>query len=232
MIIKGSLTPSMRIGGIRLIPKKGELGDISNWRPISLFSVVYKLFSGALTKRLEPFIDSIASKNQKGYSRTKRIHDSLINILDLMNICSKDNIDLITIAVDFSKAFDSVHEPFISKCLDFFNFGPSLKKMVKVCLNERMGCIITPNGLTPNFKLEQGVPQGDRLSPYLFVICIEILLIKINYTETLSIPSPAGLPKPSKLEGFADDITVNLRANFDNLNLLNQILLNFKILVG
>ena len=232
MIEKGSLTPLLKLGGIRLIPKKGELSDIANWRPISLLSVVYKLFSGLLTKRLEPYIDTIASKTQKGYSRTKRIHDSIVNILDLMNICSKDNINLVTIAIDFSKAFDSVHEPFIFKCLDFLNFGPFFKKMVKVCLNGRMGCIITQNGYTPSFPLEQGVPQGDRLSPYLFILCIEILIIKITYTATLSIPNLNNLPKPNKLEGFADDITVNLTASSQNLILLNQILSNFRSLSG
>lgn len=232
MIDKGYLTPLLKVGGIRLIPKKGELSDIANWRPISLLSVVYKLFSGVVTKRLEPHMDVISSKSQKGYSRSKRIHDAVINITELINICSSENIDLITIAIDFSKAFDSVHSPYIFKVLEFFNFGPYFKKLIEVCLTGRLGCIITETGYTPNFEINQGVPQGDRLSPYLFILCLEILLIKISFSNELSGPDIPGLPKHDKLEGFADDLTASLAAKSQNIIILNQILTNFRLLSG
>ena len=84
MTDKGELTELLRLGGIRLIPKKGVLEDLGNWRPISLLSVIYKLYSGVLTKRLETIIEKISSNCQKGYSKRKRIHDSLINIFELI----------------------------------------------------------------------------------------------------------------------------------------------------
>ena len=71
MIKKENLTDLLKLGGIRLIPKKGELKDIGNWRPISLLSVIYKLYSGVITKRIEPFIDKICSPGQKGYRKKK-----------------------------------------------------------------------------------------------------------------------------------------------------------------
>ena len=40
---KGCLSDTFRTASIRLIPKKGELGDIKNWRPISLLSNLYKI---------------------------------------------------------------------------------------------------------------------------------------------------------------------------------------------
>ena len=39
--------------------------------------------------------------------------------------------------------------------------------------------------LTAKIILEQGVPQGDVISPYIFILMVEILLIKINYTKNL-----------------------------------------------
>ena len=232
MIEKEELTDLLKLGGIRLIPKNGELENISNWRPISLLSVVYKLFSGALTKRLETVMEKISSKSQKGYSRKKRLHDSIINILELINICSMEQINMICVAIDFRKAFDSVNFDFMFNCLDFFNFGTRFKKMIKTCLKNRCACIITDEGFTPNFKIEQGVPQGDRLSPYLFIIAIELLLIKIEYNpniERLIIP---GLPNCSKLEGFADDITALLKASVANIQILNDILNDFGAISG
>ena len=39
--------------------------------------------------------------------------------------------------------------------------------------------------LTEKILLEQGVPQEDIILPYIFIIAVEILLIKINQTKNL-----------------------------------------------
>ena len=36
------------------------------------------------------------------------------------------------------------------------------------------------DGLSGTLNIERGTPQGDKASPYLFILCIEILLIKKN----------------------------------------------------
>ena len=66
----------------------------------------------------------------------------------------------------------------------------------------------------------------------LFIICIEILLIKIEYDPTLTSPITNNYPNPRKIEGFADDITVNLAATAENIRILNIILTNFGLLSG
>ena len=57
-------------------------------------------------------------------------------------------------------------------------------------------------------QLEQGVPQGDVISPYIFILMIEILLIKINHTENLTGITFALIE--SRSETFADDTTIFL----------------------
>jgi hypothetical protein len=54
---KGTLTPTFRSAGVRLIPKKGCKKSIKNWRPISLLSNLYKIISRALNNRLKKVVD-------------------------------------------------------------------------------------------------------------------------------------------------------------------------------
>jgi hypothetical protein len=65
---KGKLTANMKTAKIRLIPKKGDLTKIGNWRPISLLSCFYKLISRVFANRLSLVMDKITKIGQKGYS--------------------------------------------------------------------------------------------------------------------------------------------------------------------
>ena len=87
--------------------------------------------------------------------------------------------------MDFQTAFDSVEWSFLIKCLEEFNFGPDVIRLVGVFYKDIKSCIIN-NGLTSNFfPLERGVRQGDPLSPYLFVIAVETLAIAIRQTPDI-----------------------------------------------
>jgi hypothetical protein len=86
--------------------------------------------------------------------------------------------------VDFVKAFDSIEHSFISKAMGFFGFGGILTGMVTTLLNNRRACIDLGSGHGEYFPIARGAPQGDRSSPYIFIICIEILILKLECDET------------------------------------------------
>jgi len=64
-------------------------------------------------------------------------------------------------------------------------------------------------------NLEQGVPQGDVVSPYIFILMVEILLLKINYTKNLTGINFA--THEARSETFADDTTIFLNRTPQNL---------------
>ena len=65
-----------------LIPKKGDISHIKNWRGISLCFTGYKIFSSAITARLKKVIDKCIYVEQKGYSKSKVISEVILNIFN------------------------------------------------------------------------------------------------------------------------------------------------------
>lgn len=89
------------------------------------------------------------------------------------------------LSVDFEKAFDTVSWEFIEKVLKYFNFGFSIISWIKLFQNGSESCIIQ-NGFMSDFvQLKRGCRQGDPLSPYIFILCAEILGKMIRKNESL-----------------------------------------------
>ena len=84
--------------------------------------------------------------------------------------------------MDIRKAFDTLSHPFIDQVLDFFEFGDNFKKWVKILCTNRKACIVLEGGKTSRtFNLLRGNAQGDILSPFISILCYQILIIKIQF---------------------------------------------------
>ena len=85
-------------------------------------------------------------------------------------------------------------------------------------------------GAVGKILLEQGVPQGDVISPYIFIVAVEILLIKITYTKNLTGITFGSVEGRS--ETFADDTTIYLERTSENLRNAVKYLKDFSEISG
>ena len=105
--------------------------------------------------------------------------------------------------MDFQKAFDSLSHSYIQNTMKLFGFGDSILNLISHFYDGRDACIMMRGNLTDRIFLKRGVPQGNILSPYVFILTVEILLIKINFTRNIKGINFA--KKESRSKTFADD---------------------------
>lgn len=203
--LKGEMSTSQRQAVITLLDKGKDRTLLKNWRPISLLNVDYKIASKTIANRLIKHLPKLIHSNQVGYVQNRKITDNIRTAIDIMETLKEDNLSGILINIDFEKAFDSIDWTFLKFVLHKFNFGNSLTKWIQTFYTNISSCTIN-NGFTSKyFPLGRGVRQGDALSPYLFILCAEILASSIrqnNKIEGMNMQHTQ-----LKLLQYADDTT-------------------------
>ena len=92
---------------IKVMYKKGDVENVSNYRPICSLLALYKLFSTILYGRLYPMLDQKQAEDQSGFRKTYQTTDHLATYRLIEQKCHEWGIKMWTATVDFTKAFDS-----------------------------------------------------------------------------------------------------------------------------
>ena len=220
---KGELSSTQKEGIITCIPKgKKDKQYLKNWRPISLLNVVYKLASACIANRLKGVLPKLIHEDQTGFISGRYIGENIRNIYDLLYYTEKQNIPGLILLIDFEKAFDSIAWTFIDKVLDFFHFGVDIKKWIKVFYNNIKSCVIVNGQPSPWFKILRGCRQGDPLSPYIFILCAEILPLMIK--NDTNINGIVVGEKEYLTSLYADDTTIFLDGTEKSLECTMSVL--------
>ena len=124
----GKLSVTQKRGIISLIPKdESNLTMLSNWIPITLLNVDYKILAKAIAKRTQPKLPKLIHTDQTGFITGRFIGQNVRLLNDLMEYTDVEKIPGVLVFTDFEKAFNIIEWSFLQNVLTRFNFGPVIR---------------------------------------------------------------------------------------------------------
>ena len=181
--LSGSIPSEWKKACTVLIYKKGDTNAPSNFRPITLETILLKVFTSRLRNAMYSFLTSnnfIEHNIQKGF--TPNLSGTLEHTAQMANI-NKARIkqrSLVITLLDLKNAFGEVHHNLISSVLDYHHIPGHIKLMVESLYTDFKASIITNEFRTPFIPVGRGVLQGDCLSPLLFNMCFNTFIQHIK----------------------------------------------------
>jgi hypothetical protein len=116
------------------IHKKNEKTICSNYRGISLLSVIYKVFS----KRLNPYTEVILGDYQCGFRRDRSTTHQIFALKNILEKCYEYNITLHHLFTDFKQAYDSVTRNNLYSIMRQFQIRKKLISLVQMTRSGRL----------------------------------------------------------------------------------------------
>lgn len=200
----GVLPTSCQRAVLSLIPKKGDLCLLKNWRPVSLLCTDYKILSRCLANRLKTVLDVIITADQSYCIPERTIYDNLFLIRDLFDYAKISGSEFGLLSLDQEKAFDRVDHDYLFSTLQAFGFGNVFISWVKLLYTHASCLVKAGGGLSTPVQVGRGIRQGCPLSGQLYSIAVEPFLCLIR-------KKLAGLQVGDtliKVSAYADDLTV------------------------
>ena len=224
IIDKGIFPDQWKMANVTPIHKKDNKQFIKNYRPISLLPIFAKIFERIVFHKLYNHLvsNNLITKNQSGFRPNDSVTNQLISLVEAIHSSFDCNLEVRSVYLDMSKAFDKVwHEGLLFKLRHNGVDGKLLELFKSYLANRKQRVVI--NGSESEWgDIDAGVPQGSVLGPLLFLIYINDLENGIK----------------SEIKFFADDTSLfsvvrdaNISADDLNhdLNLISQWAFQWKM---
>jgi hypothetical protein len=164
----GRLPPGVTTSMIALLHKGGQRTALTNWRPITLLNLSYKVYAKALQLRLQQVLMETISCEQSAFLLLRFILDNILLTQETMAWAEYSKHDLLFLKLDFSKAYDMVNWDFLFATMEKIGFPAEFTSMIKILFLDAVAYVKVNGTLSSSFNIGRLVRQGCPIASYLF----------------------------------------------------------------
>ena len=196
----GYIPSEWKLSNVVPVHKKDDKGNVENYRPISLISLVMKVLERIMYEELLARTETKIDPRQHGFLRNKSCNTNLLSFTNSVSLSLHDKVEVDVIYFDFAKAFDTVsHDIILYKLKMQYNIDGTLLKFFDNYLQGRRQRVVIENAESECIDVFSGVPQGSILGPLLFLLFINDIYI--------------GIDKDTNIGQYADDTKIWRKIN-------------------
>ncbi|PKU77540.1 Putative ribonuclease H protein [Dendrobium catenatum] len=217
-----------------LLPKNMAANTPALFRPISLCQTFYKIVAKILVFRLKPFLNGIIGEEQGVFVPGRSIsgHGLLAQevLCKFQHSTKKDG--LMAIKVDMEQAYDCMAWDTLRRVMEAMGFSGKFITWIMHCTTNPRFSFLLNGGRSKWISALSGFRQGCPLSPYLFILCSQLLTKAFHRGgRSLGVQLIPNGERVSHLL-YADDILVFAEASRVNASKVQEILEEYCLWTG
>ena len=195
----------LKVARVVPIPKSGSQNQVENFRPISTIHFLSKVIERLIYTRILDFINkfNILNDVQYGFRKGKSTGDAVLTFTQNCYEALNDKKYLVSVFLDFKKAFDTVDHGILLRKLHCYGFRGTANSWFESYLENRFQYVDIHGTCSAKLPITTGVQQGSILGPLLFLLYINDFYLCSNFFNFVH---------------FADDSTIYAKGdNFADL---------------
>ena len=161
-----------------LLHKGGERKSVGQWRPITIGTILMRLYAKCWDERLRRNVSTHV--RQKALVPIDGCFENVKILQEIIKKRKRGRKELNLVFLDLAKAFDTILHKSIEKALLRKGVPEEVRKMVSDLYDGATASISTPVGETRKIQINSGVKQGCPLSPLLFNIVMNEMIERIE----------------------------------------------------
>uniref|UniRef100_A0A2N9J6I4 Reverse transcriptase domain-containing protein n=1 Tax=Fagus sylvatica TaxID=28930 RepID=A0A2N9J6I4_FAGSY len=178
------------------------------------------IISKLLVNRLRPLLAKLIDPAQAVFVPSRWIAENIVLAQEIVHSFkkTKKKKGFVGFKLDFHKAYDSLEWDFIYLVLKAVGFDHRVISLIQQCISTVNFTLLMNGTKSSSFSPSRGLHQGDPLSPYLFILCMDVLAklidrevsseVCILYLEGVESAKPLMARRACKLVGSGDRILV------------------------